>query len=156
MLTMRLATASDVDLLFDWANEKTTRENSYNKQPISFETHSKWFHSRIDNEHCRIFIFFDSTNKPVGQVRIEKTNNVTKGEAIISISIGENSRGKGYSVGMLKMATKRFVEENEGCKILAYVFKQNIASYKCFLKAGYQLLEETEINDIPSYILYAG
>jgi len=46
-LSLRKIVASDKELIFDWANDKTTRENSFSQQPIDFETHSAWFDKKI-------------------------------------------------------------------------------------------------------------
>lgn len=151
MLTYRLATYADADLFFHWANESSTRNNSYNHEQISYEDHIKWFNKRVNNPDVCMFIFYDKQETAIGQVRIEK--ELKKQECLIGISVSETQRGKGYSSEMIHKASLEFIFRNPGFSILAYVFLSNQASFKSFLKAGYQLVEEREINGIPSYIL---
>ena len=99
----------------------------------------------------KLYLFFDEKGDSVGQVRIESDHE--KNEAIIGISVDLNHRGKGYSSEMIQMATKDFQLTHIGFCIYAYVFIDNKASYKSFLRAGYILLEQKEIVSIPSYIL---
>ena len=151
MLTFRYADESDVDLLFNWANEESARKNSYNPVEIKYEDHVNWFSKRIDSENFYLYIFTNAEGINVGQVRIEKSTGVN--EAIISISIDREHRGRGYSVEMLKKAFADFISKNKGYIIFAYIFKDNRASYKSFLKAGYGNSKEAEIKGISSYIL---
>ena len=151
MLSFRFATEKDIHLYFQWANDETTRKNSYNSDPISFENHIKWFEKRLNNDFCKMYLFFDEKGDSVGQVRIETDQE--KNEALIGISVDLNHRGKGYSSEMIQMATNDFLTTHHGFCIYANVFVENIPSYKSFLKAGYILLEQKEIVSIPSYIL---
>lgn len=43
---MRVAVLSDVELLFDWTNEKEVRSQSYVVNKVSFENHKKWFEKK--------------------------------------------------------------------------------------------------------------
>ena len=152
MLNFRPANENDVDLLFRWANDRETRNNSYNKEPIPYENHVSWVSKKLKSPDYSIYIFQDEQGEPVGQVRIER--NVEAREALISISVDELHRNKGYSSKMIAAATEDFFSVNENFKIIAYVFTTNEPSYRSFLKAGYQLAEEKPVQGIPSYILH--
>src|SRR5688572_21756016 len=151
MLGFRMATEEDVNLLFQWANDKVARENSYNQAPIEFEKHVRWFTEKVNSPACSIYIFTNEQNVPIGQVRFEK--DIDKREAIIGIVVDADERGKGYSSEMLKKASADFLGTNSGYKILAYILKQNQPSYNSFIKAGYKLLREDIIKSFPSFIL---
>ncbi|PTS95983.1 hypothetical protein DBR11_20080 [Pedobacter sp. HMWF019] len=151
MLKFRYATDSDVELLYEWANDPTARENSYNKESIPFEDHKKWFDKGLCSGKRSIYIFTNDKGEAIGQVRIEYTS---ENEAIISISVDINYRKNGYAVEMLNTACADFKVKTPGIKISAYIFKNNIASYKCFIKAGFEGYKEEVIKGIPSYILY--
>ena len=151
MLTFRYARPSDLDLLFEWANESVTRRNSYNTANIKYEDHVQWFDKRINSENFYCYIFIDHQQSNIGQVRIEKEEGVK--EAVISISIDQIHRGKGYSSEMLRKASEDFLSKNNDYIIKAYIFKENQVSYKSFLNEGYSNLKEVVIKNIPSYIL---
>ena len=138
-------------MFFHWANESSTRNNSYNNEQISYENHVKWFNERLNNPDVFMYIFYDKQETAVGQVRIEK--DFKKRECLIGISVSETQRGKGYSSEMIHKASLEFSLRNPGFSILAFVFLSNQASLKSFLKAGYQPVEERGINGIPSCIL---
>jgi RimJ/RimL family protein N-acetyltransferase len=152
MLSFRPATENDADLFFAWANDREARNNSYNQEPIAYVDHVAWFNRKINSGNCRFYVFHDEDGKPVGQVRIEKTGN--PGQALISVSVDKDHRGKGYSTEMLRLASDDFLADDASCTIVAYVFTSNEPSFRSFKSAGYRLVEEKNVKGIPSYILH--
>lgn len=152
MLKFRFADSADVNLLFAWTNEKAVRENSYEQKKIEYNEHLNWFNQKLCSGNCTIYIFIDDEDLPVGQVRIER--EVENKQAIAGIIVNANNRGKGYSSEMIKQASLDFFKKNLGFTILAYIMKKNISSYKSFMKAGYKLLREDVIKEVPSFILF--
>ena len=142
MLTYRMITYNDKDLLFSWINDENVRRASFNSDYINYDTHCKWFESKIQNPDVFIYMFFDSKLNPVGFVRIEK--NIEK--ALISILIDSNHRGKNYAVEMLKKATCSFFEKNSKILIEAYIKSFNKASIQSFVKAGFNFYKNIEIS----------
>lgn len=132
-LTMRTATANDVDLYFNWANDKVVRENSFDSSEINYEQHVKWFNTKLNSKDCFFYLFTDANNKTVGQVRIDKTNE----EVVIGVSIDANYRGKGFGKQMLDMASKAYFKQFPEATIIAYVKEVNTASIKLFKSAGF-------------------
>ncbi|MCA9563854.1 MAG: N-acetylneuraminate synthase family protein [Myxococcales bacterium] len=55
-LTARPATRDDLLTVFEWANDPTTRANSFISDPIPLETHTVWFESRLTDPKRRIFM----------------------------------------------------------------------------------------------------
>ena len=151
MLSFRPVEKSDLELLFNWANDETTRRNSYSKNPIRYEDHVRWFNNRFNSESFYCYIFSDENGSIIGQVRIEKDeSNIT---ATISVSIDKAHRGKGYSTEMLQKASDAFIVNNPGYSIRAFIFKENDASFKSFMKAGYRIIKDAIIENTPTYIL---
>ena len=70
-----------------------------------------------------------------------------------SIVVGEEHRGKKYATSMIKMASSDYLQKNPNTIIQAFVFKTNEPSYKAFIKAGYILQQEQNIDGILSYVL---
>ena len=68
------ANENDWNILLNWRNEKTTRENSLNSKIITEEEHKKWFFSSLKNSNRIIYIVYDNEEK-IGTVRIDFEEN---------------------------------------------------------------------------------
>lgn len=135
MLTFKKATLADVKLYFEWANDSSVREQSYNSNAIDFESHKKWFKSKVEDDSFMLLLFKNEEKLNVGQIRIQKENEK---EALIGISIAAEQRGKGLAKEMLLLACDYFLENNRGYLINAYIKEQNISSKQAFEKAGFE------------------
>lgn len=142
-LKFRLATADDVHLLFEWANDDLVRANSYNQQPILFDNHAKWFNEKLKDSNALFLIFLDKNEQPVGQVRYQINNR----EAVVGILVDKSHRGKGYASKMLSIAADYFQRLNPDVEIQAFIKVTNTASYQAFIKAGYNLQEKFLYNN---------
>lgn len=67
-LNLRIATNEDMDLLYEWANDRTVRENAFHTEPIPYETHISWF-ARIMQDEDEILYILEKDNRPIGQIR---------------------------------------------------------------------------------------
>ncbi|WP_458925623.1 GNAT family N-acetyltransferase, partial [Flavitalea antarctica] len=81
-------------LFYEWANDETTRRNSYNQEPISLDHHKRWFLEKLVSDSCSIYLFVDENDLPIGQVRIEDKGACS---SLIGISVDAAHRGKGYA-----------------------------------------------------------
>ena len=136
----RRATADDCDMLFAWANDPLTRENSHNKAPIQYEAHVQWLQSKLDSPDCWIFLVIKD-NMPVALLRLDKKEN----DVLLAYSVAPECRGKGIGTEAIAMLPAIIKNENIQCeRIVADVYKSNIASIKIFLNAGYQRHENDE------------
>lgn len=147
-IKIRKLKKSDEKLIFDWANDPVTRKNSYQDEPITYETHKNWFQNKIKNKEAYYYIC-EINKTPAGLVRFDKNEK----EVVIGITIDEKFRGKKLALTFLRKACGVYLNENTG-KIVAYIKRDNIASIKSFEKAGFKFFEELEINKVPSYKFY--
>jgi len=140
-LTYRFATENDVLLFYQWFNDYEVRKNSYSGNPISLDQHSKWFKEKINDKNVFLLLFLDYSNEnyPVGQVRIERIGQ----EAIISISIDAEYRGKGLATDLLNDACLCYFDKYPKDKIIAYIKKDNKASIRAFCKASFDVVDES-------------
>ena len=129
-LTIRPALENDVELLFNWANDSSVRQNSINTATIEWSDHKKWFSSRINNKKCKIFILENYQN-PIGQIRFEDKDDAWE----IDYSINSSNRGKGFGKKIINMGIRQLPE---GTLLKAIVKKENIASCKVFEKSGFE------------------
>jgi predicted acetyltransferase len=102
---------------------------------------------------CLIYIFSDDENKLIGQIRIEMMLASSIENALISISVDQKARGRKYASQMISLASSDYKRLYPSTSILAYIFKEHIASVKSFINAGYIMLREEIVKGIPSYIL---
>lgn len=120
----RNANSSDVHLLFKWANDSDVRENAFNSEKISFESHKLWLSKKLRNKKCEILIFNNIQNIEIGQVRIELKNN----SWLIDYSVDKSFRG----LGIGRLMIKHLIENRSNYKFRALVKNSNIGSKKVF------------------------
>lgn len=150
-LTFRLAQQEDSELYFNWANENLVRQFSFNQDKISFADHHQWFQNKLKSPNCYFYLFFDDkTQKPAGQVRIDKSGE----ELVIGISIDKDFRGNGLGREMLRKATIAYHQAFPNVTIVAYIKIENQASYQLFKKAGFEKEERSIYNGCEVYKLY--
>lgn len=132
---IRKATISDSDFIFSLVSEPTTRDVSFNQEVITREQHDSWYTQAISSNNILYFVIEDTdTGEEVGQIRVNR-------EGTVSLTIGENYRGRGYAPGSV-IELVRYLEtstEFPGLEaIYAYIRERNIKSGKTFLRAGFE------------------
>ena len=70
-LTFRPAKKADSKLLFNWVNEEEVRNNSFNIEPVKWESHVDWLCKKLESNQCKIFIL-EKNAIAVGQIRSEE------------------------------------------------------------------------------------
>lgn len=134
MVYLREATMQDMDLIYEWANDPAVRINSFNSEPIQYDTHVKWYNRIMSDESVLQFILMDD-DTPVGQIRL----NIDGDEAEIGYSIASAYRGKGYGHKVLQLVAEKVKADHHDIRCLvAKVKPENIASSKLFEREGYE------------------
>ena len=123
----RLAQKKDQKQLLKWANDISVRKISKRKKKISFIEHEKWFNKKLNNQNCKMYIFYIK-NKFIGQVRLDKVKN----KNLITYSVDEKYRRKGYGKEILNKAINKIKKKIKLKEVYAKVVKNNIASKKIF------------------------
>jgi UDP-2,4-diacetamido-2,4,6-trideoxy-beta-L-altropyranose hydrolase len=129
-LTMRRARLADAALFFEWRNEPDVRAMSFSQEPLIWDSHSRWFESRIEDPTVRMYVF-EGDGLPVGQVRIE----IEKGEGVLAYSLDRIVRGRGWSTRMISAALARL--PRDVMSITARVKAGNEASRRVFARLGW-------------------
>lgn len=134
MVYLREANLQDMDLIYEWANDPVVRINSFNSEPIPYETHVKWYSRIISDESILQFILMND-DTPVGQIRL----NINSDEAEIGYSIASAYRGKGYGHKVLQLVAEKMKADYPDIRYLvAKVKPENIASKRLFEHEGYE------------------
>jgi len=141
-----MATISDIDLIYNWSNDPLVRESSYNSEPINYDNHQLWYANKMSDGNAFFYIFMNN-ELPIGLVRIERTDS----ETIIGVLVDSQFRGKGFASEMLQHASSHFLRIFPDGIIKAYIKKNNTASIKSFLNAGFTNKEEVLFKNTPSY-----
>jgi UDP-2,4-diacetamido-2,4,6-trideoxy-beta-L-altropyranose hydrolase len=131
-ITLRSATMDDARLLFTWANDADVRSSSFSPQPIAWETHEAWLRRKLSDVACAIFIA-ESAGLPVGQIRFDLRDD---GDSEVDVHTAPEARGKGYGSTIIHEGVRLFLKEHGGTAH-AFVRKDNEASRKAFLRAGF-------------------
>jgi RimJ/RimL family protein N-acetyltransferase len=63
---------------------------------------------------------------------------VRKNEAVISVSVDRENRGKGFGSTIIRLASQKLCDLTEINVIHAYIKQNNEASFRAFMKAGYK------------------
>ena len=131
---LRLAVKSDMDLLFEWANEPLVRKNSFSSETICYEEHKAWFERLLQNKNCRQYIYIYE-GKEAGQARL----TVNGENAEIGYSICAEVRGQGHGRKLLELVCRQAQQDfPEVRKLVGKVKTENTASQKAFVKAGFE------------------
>ncbi len=140
-LYLRKATQLDKKLIFDWANEAKTRNNSFHSEPILWEEHEAWFEKVLEAKDTFLFVCMDFM-VPVGQIRVQLTSD-RKG--MISYSVEESHRGRGYGRTMLALLEKELIKNKLiGYTLIGETRPENEASGRAFLSQGYLRTEASK------------
>lgn len=139
---LRKVTMSDMDLIFEWANNPDVRYNSFHNEKILYENHVHWFNNRI-NSSTTIMYMYLYNNSPVGQIRFE----IDQEKAQLNYSISKDYRGQGHGKHMLALAELQLkLDRPEVKTIVAKVMPHNLASKSIFEGAGYSHSYEKQLD----------
>lgn len=135
ILKLRNATMSDCSLVWKWANDPTTRANSFKQEFIPISEHKTWFYEAISNENIKYYIAILGET-PIGQARFHTDPNTKS--TVISMLISEEFRGLSLGSRIITTATEKFFSESLITTVNAYVKPNNTPSLKSFSRAGYK------------------
>ena len=133
-LRIRPATMGDCKLLWEWANDPRVRESAFHSDTIPWEDHVSWFHAKLKDRSCRIFIALNHSDQPIGQIRFER---IGTSDADIDISIGNRFRGYGYASQLIELASQQIFAEWQVRSLHAYVKPENASSRRVFETSGF-------------------
>lgn len=134
MLYLRKTKPSDIDILFEWANDEEVRKNAFSTAAICYEEHIAWFNEMMEHPNKVQYILMSDDN-PIGQVRL----SINKNSAEIGYSISKHNRGCGYGRSIIQLVKQQvLVEYPEVTKLIGRVKPSNAASLQCFIKNGFQ------------------
>lgn len=146
-MSLRDVNQKDKDLLFDWANDETSRFNSINQSEINYNDHCKWFDKKINENNLNWFILTFLFTTPIGMIRFDY---VSKNELLINYSLDKYFRGKGIGKLLLDKGIKQLKNSclNKKYKIIAYVKHDNYPSIKIFNNLCFKNVGSENIKNV--------
>ena len=149
-MVIRRAENMDLQICFNWANDKAVREQSYNQNPIGFDEHTEWFHQKR-NDPDSFFYIIEMDGEPIAQVRFQ----VSGGEAVLGYLADEKIRNKGLGTAILSKGIEKFVNDYRNpIQIVGYVKNSNYPSQHSFEKLAFVKTKSTKYPDSFKYTMY--
>lgn len=146
---LRLATADDKKLYFDWANDAAVRENSLQTEAISWEQHCGWFSHQLIREDCRMLVAMRH-EQPIGQIRFTKT---TQQKWNVAFSVAAQARGQGAGQEIIRLGVS-WMRSRGLTGFSATVKPTNPASARCFERLGWRKAESSREEETPNKLLF--
>jgi UDP-2,4-diacetamido-2,4,6-trideoxy-beta-L-altropyranose hydrolase len=142
-LNVRAARPEDARLLWEWANDPGVRSNSFNAGSIPWEQHLSWYGERLASPDTRFWLL-EAAGRLVAQIRYDREEGGRS--ARIGFSVAREERGKGYGVEVIRRTCDVACAELGVEELVAFTFVHNEASYRAFLRAGFELRETRPVG----------
>ncbi|WP_310604076.1 GNAT family N-acetyltransferase [Anaerosporobacter sp.] len=147
-LSVKAFSEEDIDLLYEWANDSESRQNSFCSEPISYDTHVAWCQDKLESEEVNIFIVYLGMI-PVGQLRMRYDST----KAYISYSIDNKFRGIGLGKKVIELIEIEQLYKGKQIKeLIGEVKCDNIASQKVFEHCMYEKKEKENHLEYVKYV----
>src|SRR6185312_5091375 len=143
--SLRLATATDVLLYFEWANDPDVRKMSFDGNSIPIDAHRIWFARKLESPDVLMLVL--EAPSPVGQIRFDVANDV----ALIGFSLARRARGRGLGSYLLRQGCHHLLSRYPDVRTARGLVKAaNIASRRAFEAAGFHVSTETWESGVPA------
>lgn len=149
MITVRFATLSDAEDLFQWRNELETRMASQNCAEVVWDQHLSWLTAVLEDPQRFLYVGsrVGADKSTIGMCRFDvDVEGEGEGEdagAEVSINLNPDFRGRGLAQSMLQESINRFARDRgEALRLTATIRPSNTASVRIFTEIGFRLASE--------------
>ena len=146
--TIREAELDDCNLIYEWINDKETRNQSFSTETIPFTNHKNWLIAKLKQEDFYYFIVLYN-NIPCGQIRF----SIDQNSATLSYLVAPDFRGNGFGKIIVEMGIVKIKNREIAKQIIAFVRFNNIASNKIFRSLGFKESLANEYENSFKYTL---
>ena len=133
-ISVRLASECDIKDIYEWRNDKITRQMSFDSNIVKWENHTKWFKNSLSSNKKILIICEDAYRNKISFVRFEINGSF----ALISINSNPKKRGKGFAkyclINSINFFSNIFKEVDH---LEAKKKEENLPSQKTFLRIGF-------------------
>ena len=141
MITVRFATLSDAEGLFQWRNELETRMASQNCAEVVWDQHLSWLAAVLEDPQRFLYVGsrVGADKSTIGMCRFD----VEGTSAEVSINLNPDFRGRGLAQSILQESITRFAHDRgEALRLTATIRPLNTASVRIFTEIGFRLAGE--------------
>ena len=131
-IALRRAGLEDARFVWEVNNHPSVRAQSISTADIPWESHLPWFERKLGDARARFYVV-NLEGADVGVVRIDEAAD----EAVISIAVRPEARGRGVGAEAIAAATRALHDERPELPVVAWVRPSNAASLVAFTRAGY-------------------
>jgi RimJ/RimL family protein N-acetyltransferase len=128
-LAIRDANVAEANLLLEWANDPSTREQSLSTAPIPWDDHLRCLDGVWSSDMRRLYIL-ELSGVPIGQCRLDRGERAT----LVSIGLDLQRRGQGLARPFLSAVLRDHAQEVE---LEAWVRQGNQPSLALFRSLGF-------------------
>jgi UDP-2,4-diacetamido-2,4,6-trideoxy-beta-L-altropyranose hydrolase len=138
---LRLLTAADAQLIFDWRNQPIIRATSHSQEPLDWDCHTAWFTKSLCQEG-KFWRVYQEGGRDLGAVMVaDQGGDVWKW----SFYIGATDAPRGAGSRMLSMALAALRMQTTALILEGEVLAGNVASTKLHERLGFkQVASEME------------
>ena len=140
MIKARKAELKDLEDVFRWRNDETTRKMSLSTDKIAWEAHNAWFQENLQNASKLLLICEDIAAKD----KIAFTRfDLEEDWATISVNLSPSKRGQGFAKPCLERAVAFLAQARPEIKrARAQIKSVNKPSLRAFKSVGFALIAE--------------
>jgi UDP-2,4-diacetamido-2,4,6-trideoxy-beta-L-altropyranose hydrolase len=142
-IRVRLAGPTDARFLWELANDRDVRANSFNTGAIPWEDHLSWIEARLSDPSTVLLVAVDAVSNPCGQIRFDVKGH----EAELNYSLAREARGKGFGATLIESGLHYLFRNSNVGRVNALVKVENIASLVTFERAGWVREKDVDVRD---------
>jgi UDP-2,4-diacetamido-2,4,6-trideoxy-beta-L-altropyranose hydrolase len=147
-LEIRPAEREDARSLWRLANDPAVRKGSLSSEPIAWDEHAAWFERKLADDRTRIWVL-DFDGLLLAVIRYERTEEDL---VEVSLSVAAPFRRRGLASRMVRQTWQPACDELRATRVRAVVRRENAASRKTFVQAGFAEVGPAEVQGCPCEI----
>ena len=108
-IKIRLANSGDNESIFNWRNNKLSREMFFESMVLTFKEHSNWFNESLSNKKRKLYLG-EVNNKKIGICRFDFNEKESSSE--VSINMNPEMRSLGFGKRFLFQCIEDYLSDN--------------------------------------------
>jgi len=147
---IRPARIDDSERIWLWRNDPLMRAMAKSREAIGWAEHEHWFDRVLRDTATELYIA-DLGGEPAAMVRFDRED----GQAIVSINVAPELRGRGVGTAALVSSCAAFERAHPDTLLSAEIRHQNRASKRAFRAAGFEEMQ-SEVEGYSAFRRHSG
>ena len=132
LVSLRPVGPDDRRLVWEWANDPAVRDAAWDRRPISWEDHCRWWEG--EGAATRHHYLAEHAGRPWGQVRFDVD---ARGVAEVDVSVAEHCRGHRAAAPLIRAGVRRLFADTDAGTVRSSIRLVNRRSVAAFLAADF-------------------